>query len=84
MTAREMAAALRDVLREAGLAFYVESPTNQQFVILTPEQQQQLAKSIVFEVWEQRPDKQLVCRFVTSWATSDEDLNTLEKALANG
>ena len=80
----DMAMRMKALFRKYGIKLAIDSPTNQQFVILTPEQQQQLAKSIVFEVWEQRPDKQLVCRFVTSWATSDEDLNTLEKALANG
>ena len=80
----DMAMRMKALFRKYGVQLAIDSPTNQQFVILTPEQQQQLAKSIVFEVWEQRPDKQLVCRFVTSWATSDEDLNTLEKALANG
>lgn len=80
----DMAMRMKALFRKYGVQLAIDSPTNQQFVILTPEQQQRLSKSIVFEVWEQKDDRQLVCRFVTSWATSDEDLTALEKALANG
>ena len=80
----DMAMRMKALFRKYGVKLAIDSPTNQQFVILTPEQQQRLSKSIVFEVWEQKDDRQLVCRFVTSWATSDEDLTALEKALANG
>ena len=80
----DMAMRMKALFRKYGIKLAIDSPTNQQFVILTPEQQQRLAQSIVFEVWEQKDDKQLICRFVTSWATTDEDLTALEKALANG
>ena len=80
----DMAMRMKALFRKYGIKLAIDSPTNQQFVILSPEQQQQLAKDIIFEVWEQSADKQLVCRFVTSWATTDEDLTALENALANG
>ncbi len=79
-----MARHMKAIFREHGIQLAIDSPTNQQFVILTTEQQKRLAQSIVFEVWEQRNANQLVCRFVTSWATTDEDLRALENALANG
>ena len=79
-----MARRMKAIFREHGIQLAIDSPTNQQFVILTTEQQKRLAQSIVFEVWEQRNANQLVCRFVTSWATTDEDLRALENALANG
>lgn len=80
----DMAMRMKALFRKYGIKLAIDSPTNQQFVILTPEQQQRLAQSIVFEVWEQKDDKQLICRFVTSRATTDNDLTALEKALANG
>lgn len=80
----DMAMRMKALFRKYGIKLAIDSPTNQQFVILTPERQQRLAQSIVFEVWEQKDDKQLICRFVTSWSTTDEDLTALEKALANG
>lgn len=80
----DMAMRMKALFRKYSIKLAIDSPTNQQFVILSPEQQQQLAKDIIFEVWEQSADKQLVCRFVTSWATTDEDLTALENALANG
>lgn len=78
-----MAMRMKDLFRKYGVALAVDSPTNQQFVLLSPAQQQRLAATLVFEIWERRDEKHLVCRFVTSWATTGHDLEQLEKALAN-
>ncbi len=77
----EMAAALRDVLREAGLAFYVESPTNQQFVILPNKKMHLLEQQVLFTHWMPYDDDSTVCRFVTSWATKPEDIQRLRQLL---
>ncbi len=77
----EMAAALRDVLREAGLAFYVESPTNQQFVILPNKKMHLLEQQVLFTHWMPCDDDSTVCRFVTSWATKPEDIQRLRQLL---
>ena len=78
----EMAKAVREVLAKHGLPTVGNSPTNQQFVLLTPTQQQQLLQEVAFEVWERRTDGLLLCRFVTSWATTEADITTLDKALS--
>ena len=39
-------------------------------------------ESIAFEVWSPLPDGNILCRFVTSWATTEEDLLALDKALS--
>ena len=77
----EMAAALRDVLREAGLAFYVESPTNQQFVILPNKKMHLLEQQVLFTHWMPYDDDSTVCRFVTSWATKPEDIQRLRQLI---
>ncbi len=77
----EMAATLRDVLREAGLAFYVESPTNQQFVILPNKKMHLLEQQVLFTHWMPYDDDSTVCRFVTSWATKPEDIQRLRQLL---
>ena len=48
----DMAQALRKVFAKHGLSLGIDSPTNQQFVILSKEQKQQLAEEIAFEIWE--------------------------------
>lgn len=80
--ANEMAERLRDILLKHGICMGVDSPTNQQFVILTPKQKEQLMQYIAFEVWSLLPDGNILCRFLTSWATTNDDLLALDNALS--
>lgn len=78
----DMAQALRRVFAKHGLSLGIDSPTNQQFVILSKEQKQRLTKEIAFEIWEPLPDDRLLCRFVTCWATTEADIAALDEELA--
>lgn len=71
---------LRQLFITAGIPIK-ESPTNQQFVVLSNDQKQQLMSHVLFETWEPVDTNHTLCRFVTSWATTDEDMKTLEDAL---
>lgn len=77
----DMAQALRKVFAKHGLSLGIDSPTNQQFVILSKEQKQRLAEEIAFEIWEPLSDDRLLCRFVTCWATTEADIAALDEAL---
>ncbi len=77
----EMAGRLKSVFAAAGIPLAVDSPTNQQFVVLKRTQYDALSQKIKFEVWEPSKSDRVVCRFVTSWATTEEDIQGLEKAL---
>ena len=79
----DMAQALRRVFAKHGLSLGIDSPTNQQFVILSKEQKQRLAEDIAFEIWEPLSDDRLLCRFVTCWATTEADIVALDEALAH-
>ena len=76
----EQAMRLRDAFVAKGYKMYSESPTNQQFVLLDQETIKQLEKDFVFEQWYPVGDL-MNCRFVTSWATSPEDVDKLIAAL---
>ncbi|MBO4810907.1 MAG: amino acid lyase [Prevotella sp.] len=76
----EKAMQLRRLFVEAGLEVK-ESPTNQQFVVLTNQQLQTLMSKVLFETWEPVDADRTLCRFVTSWATTEEDLAVLADAL---
>lgn len=71
---------LREIFGKAGFQLY-DSPTNQQFVVLSNKQMENLSKLIAFETWEPIDDENTLCRFVTSWATTDADLKELEDAI---
>jgi len=38
-------------------------------------------EDVLFETWEPIDEDRMLCRFVTSWATTDRDLKALEEAL---
>ena len=79
--ANEKAERMRDMFQRKGCRFFIESPTNQQFVILRNEQVKRLEKEVIFTHWGKYDHEHTICRFVTSWATTDEDLNVLEEIL---
>ena len=75
-----MAMRLRQLFVEAGLEVK-DSPTNQQFVVLSNRQMETLRQQVLFETWEPIDAEHTLCRFVTSWATTDADLAVLADAL---
>ena len=77
----EMAERLKSLLKEKGYSFYLESPTNQQFIILENKQMSELAKNVCFSFWEKYDDSHTIVRFATSWSTTEEDLRKLEECL---
>ncbi|CAD1787069.1 threonine aldolase [Xanthomonas arboricola pv. juglandis] len=75
--ANAMAQRLRAGLLAAGVQFTSDSPTNQQFIVVSTAQAEQLARRYDFERWETRSDGCLVIRFVTSWATTPAAVDRL-------
>ena len=64
-----MAQLLKEGFQERGYEFYLESPTNQQFIVLENEEMERLKEKVSFGFWEKVDDKHTVVRFATSWAT---------------
>ena len=64
-----------------GYAFFKETSTNQQFILLENSQMERLAPLVGFSVWEPAGDHHTVVRFATCWATTEEDLARLEEIL---
>ncbi len=79
MTAQADAYAMeiKEAFKEKGIPEFVDSYTNQQFVILTDEQAQKLAKEYTFEQERVLEDGRKVVRFCTSWATTEAEKNQL-------
>lgn len=78
-----MAMRLKDIFRRKGYPFFIDSPTNQQFVILENAEVDRLSKDFLFTHWGKYDNDHTVCRFVTSWATRPEDIDAFEaKCLA--
>lgn len=73
----DMAMELKSMLSAKGFEFYIDSPTNQQFPILTQAQVDSLNGKVAFEVWDQLPDGRYITRFATSWATPRANIEAL-------
>lgn len=76
-----MAEELKTVFRENGFDFYLESPTNQQFIILENRRMEKLKKQVGFSFWEKYDDNHTVVRFATSWSTTEEELDMLRSII---
>ena len=77
----DMAMRLKAMFVSCGYELFIDSPTNQQFFILSADQLARLRQEVVFSVWQPLPDGRTAVRFVTSWATTDRQLSELEKLL---
>ena len=77
----DMAEKLKDVFRRHGYAFFLDSPTNQQFVVLQNGKLRELQAKVGFEPWEPVDDAHTAVRFATSWATTDEAIAALDALL---
>ena len=79
--ANEMAMRMKRLFQQKGFEFYLDSPTNQQFIILPDALVEKLSQQVEFTHWGQTSGHRTICRFVTSWATTEEELQELEKIL---
>lgn len=76
-----MAKLLKEGFVRKGYKLHVDSPTNQQFIVVSNEQLAELKEKAVFEVWERLDEDNVVIRFVTSWATKKETVEGLISVL---
>lgn len=70
----QLAQKLKQGLVEKGYELYLDSPTNQQFFLLTNETINQLQKEVRFSLWEPYDAHHQIVRFATSWATTEEQI----------
>jgi threonine aldolase len=78
----DMAERMKALFLSHGLRLYLDSPTNQQFVILENEKMEAMRKQVGFSFWEKYDGSHTVVRFATSWSTTEDDLAELDKILS--
>ena len=77
----DMAERLKGILSDAGFPFLLESPTNQQFVVLDNATMERLKKDVGFGFWETVDENHTAVRFATSWSTTEKELDKLQELL---
>ncbi len=75
--ANALAQRLRSALVAKGYSFFIENDTNQIFIPIENDKLQILARSVKFTPWEPRDEHHTVVRFVTSWATTEDEVEQL-------
>ncbi|MCR5041284.1 MAG: low specificity L-threonine aldolase [Clostridia bacterium] len=73
---------MKEIFASHGLETNIDSPTNQQFVMLGDDLMERLSKRVAFGFWEKPDDAHTVVRFATSWSTTESDLAELDAALS--
>ena len=68
---------IRDAFRDKGVEFLYDSPTNQQFPILTQHQKERLSKDYSFQHWARVDHERDAVRFCTSWTTDEANVGKL-------
>jgi len=75
--AMQMAKLLKKGLIEKGCKIFIDSPTNQQYIVVDNKKMEELRKKVAFSFWENYDADHTVIRFVTSWATTKEEVEYL-------
>lgn len=76
-----MAEKMKKIFIKHGYPLAIDSPTNQQFVVMDNDKIESLSEHVGFEFWEKYDDTHSVVRFVTSWATTNEAIEFLDRCL---
>lgn len=79
--ADKLAMKMREGFAKKGYYPFIHSHTNQQFFQLPNHIVDKLSKEVGFELWGPRGEQESIVRFVTDWATTEEDIDTLLKLL---
>jgi threonine aldolase len=77
----EMADKLRKILRDKGYEFFIETVTNQIFVVLDNDKMNELKKSVKFDYWEKKDENHTVVRFATAWSTEEDEIDELARLI---
>lgn len=77
----ELAIKLKEGFRKKGYLPYINSFTNQQFFTLPNDVIDRLRQTSTFETWGNPGKTETTVRFVTSWATREEDVDELLREL---
>ncbi len=78
----DMAERMKEIFLAHGFTPFIESPTNQQFIVLRNDQLKKVQEHMEVSFWEKADEDHTVVRFATSWSTTEEDLEVLEEVFA--
>ena len=79
--AMDRAEELKALFQEKNCRIWRDSPTNQQYLIIENSKLPALSEKVAYSFWEAYDETHTVIRFVTSWATTPEQVQALREVL---
>ncbi len=77
----EAADRMRTLFTRAGYRLPFDSPTNQVFVEISDDDAERLSKHVGYSFWERTDQSHMLIRLAASWATTQEHVDVLARAL---
>lgn len=72
-----MADKIEKIFIDKGYRIFMNSPTNQKFIVLENSKMEELKKFVSFSYWQKFDETHTVVRFATSWATIQKQVDEL-------
>lgn len=73
----DMAMIMKEELKKRDYRFAIDSPTNQQFIIVENDKLEDIKKHVMYSFWQRYDETHTIIRLATSWATTKEDVEKL-------
>ena len=71
----DLALYVKEELKKKGVKLFIDSYTNQQFIIVSKEKYEEISKKFILSFWEEN-EEGIVARVCTSWATTKETMDS--------
>ena len=71
----ELALYAKEELKKKGVKLYIDSYTNQQFIVVNKEKYNEISKKFLLSFWGENEDG-IIARVCTSWATTKETMDS--------
>ena len=67
----ELALYAKEELKKKGVKLYIDSYTNQQFIVVSKEKYDEISKQFIVSLWDKNEER-IIVRICTSWSTTKE------------
>lgn len=71
----DLAMYAKEELKKKGVKIFVDSYTNQQFIVLSKEKYEEISKKFILSFWGEN-EEGIIARFCISWATTKETIDS--------
>ena len=71
----ELALYVKEELKKKGVKLYIDSYTNQQFIVVSKEKYDEISKKFLLSFWGEN-EEGIIARVCTSWATTKETMDS--------